>query len=70
MAKGLWTPNGTKDDWGAYFEEIAKLAVDAAKDHDKVVLSHATYNQEARDLVIETIVKGGEIYGHKHFLCI
>ena len=59
MVKGLCTPNGTKDDWGAYFEEIAKQAVDAAKDNDKVVLSHATYKQEARDLVIETIVAGG-----------
>ena len=42
-----------------YFEEIGKQTVDAAKEHDKVVLSHATYKQEPRDVVIETIVKGG-----------
>ena len=73
MVKGFWTPNGTKDDWGPYFEEIARRTVDAAKDHDKVVLSHATYSQECRDVVIETIVKGGEIWIHiifVHMICL
>ena len=48
-----------KDKWGPYFVEIARRTVDAAKDHDKVVLSHATYKEEARDVVIEKIVEGG-----------
>jgi len=49
----------SKEIWSPYFEEIAKQTVEAAKDHDKVVLSHATYKPEARIVVIETIVKGG-----------
>ena len=49
----------SKEIWSPYFEEIAKQTVEAAKDHDKVVLTHATYKPEARDVVIETIVKGG-----------
>ena len=52
-------PNPARELWVPYFEEIGKRTVDAAKDHDKVVLSHATYQQEPRDVVIETIVKGG-----------
>ena len=50
---------GRKDKWGPYFVEIARRTVEAAKDNDKVVLSHATYLQEERDLAIEEIVKGG-----------
>jgi len=42
-----------------YFGEIANQTLDAAKDHDRVVLTHATYNQESRDVVIDTLVKGG-----------
>ena len=53
------TSNGKKELWSPYFEEIAKRAVDAAKHNDKVVLSHATYQQEVRDVVIEKIVEGG-----------
>lgn len=46
----------SKELWAPYYEEIAKQTVNAAQDHDKVVLTHATYLQEARDVVIETIV--------------
>jgi len=38
---------------------LLRSPVEAAKDNDKVVLTHATYKPEARDVVIETIVKGG-----------
>ena len=51
--------NLARELWAPYFEEIGKQTVDAAKEHDRVVLSHATYKQEPRDVVIETIVKGG-----------
>jgi len=50
----------SKEIWSPYFEEIAKLTVEAAKENDKVVLTHATYKEEAREVVIEQIVKGGE----------
>ena len=49
-----------KEIWSAYYEEIAKRTVDAAKDNEKVVLTHATYKEEARDVVIDKIVEGGE----------
>ena len=69
MVIGMFTSNNKKELLAPYFEEIAKQTLDAAKDHDKVVLSHATYQQVPRDIVIETIVKGGEIYGYT-LLCI
>jgi len=59
MTHNMITSNGKKELWSPYFEEIAKRAVDAAKHNDKVVLSHATYQQEVRDVVIEKIVEGG-----------
>jgi len=43
----------------SYYEEIAKQTIDAAKDHDRVVLTHATYYQESRDVVIDTLIDGG-----------
>ena len=43
----------------SYFGEIANQTLDAAKDHGRVVLTHATYNQEYRDVVIDTLVDGG-----------
>jgi hypothetical protein len=57
MTRNMFSSN--QSDSASYFEEIGKQTVDAAKEHDKVVLSHATYKQEARDIVIETIVKSG-----------
>lgn len=45
--------------WGPYFEKIANMTVEAVKSHDRVVLSHATFEQPARDLVIETLLNGG-----------
>jgi len=64
---------GRKDKWGPYFEEIARRTVDAAKDNDKVVLSHATYKEDMRDLAIQEIVKGGEIWINLifvHMICL
>mmetsp|Transcript_18474 Transcript_18474/g.39687 ORF Transcript_18474/g.39687 Transcript_18474/m.39687 type:complete len:309 (+) Transcript_18474:31-957(+) len=62
MVKKLFTadkqPN-PKEFWSPYFEEIARRTVDASKNHDKVVLTHATYQQEFREFVIEKIVEGG-----------
>jgi len=61
---------GREDKWGPYFVEIARRTVEAAKDNDKVVLSHATYKEDMRDLAIQEIVKGGEIYMDKLNFCI
>ncbi|KAL7545755.1 hypothetical protein ACHAWF_009109 [Thalassiosira exigua] len=48
-----------RDEWGGYFEKIANMTVEAAKAHDRVVLSHATYDQPPRDVVIKTLLSGG-----------
>jgi len=56
MTKDYFASGGKSS---TYFGEIAKQTLDAAKDHDRVVLTHATYNQESRDVVIDTLVKGG-----------
>ncbi|KAL7555110.1 hypothetical protein ACHAWF_018736, partial [Thalassiosira exigua] len=48
-----------RDTWVGYFEKIADMTVEAAKTHDRVVLSHATYDQSPRDVVVETLLKGG-----------
>ncbi|KAL7552370.1 hypothetical protein ACHAWF_015605 [Thalassiosira exigua] len=44
---------------GRFFEKIANMTVEAAKTHDRVVLSHATFYQPCRDVVIETLLNGG-----------
>ena len=59
MVISWFTSNNKKELLAPYFQEIAKQTVDAAKDNDKVVLSHATYSEVCRDIVIETIVAGG-----------
>jgi len=62
MTKGfLASSRGSvpREMWSPYFEEIAKQAVEAAKDHDKVVLTHATSKEPHRELVISKIVEGG-----------
>lgn len=56
MTKNYFSSGGKSS---TYFGEIAKQTLDAAKDHDRVVLTHATYNQEYRDVVIDTLVEGG-----------
>lgn len=45
--------------WGGYFEKIANMTVEAAETHDRVVLSHATYEQLPRDVVIDTLLSSG-----------
>eukprot|EP00578_Thalassiosira_sp_NH16_P032009 CAMPEP_0181078866 /NCGR_PEP_ID=MMETSP1071-20121207/1717_1 /TAXON_ID=35127 /ORGANISM="Thalassiosira sp., Strain NH16" /LENGTH=317 /DNA_ID=CAMNT_0023160215 /DNA_START=183 /DNA_END=1136 /DNA_ORIENTATION=+ len=59
----LLTSGGFKEDekhlWGGYFEKIANMTVEAAQTHDRVVLSHATYDQLPRDVVIETLLNSG-----------
>ena len=59
MVISWFTSNNKKELLAPYFQEIAKQTVDAAKDNDRVVLSHATYSEVCRDIVIETIVAGG-----------
>lgn len=49
----------TRKMWTPFHAEIGRLTVEAARDHDKVVLSHATYNQVCRDVVIEALAEGG-----------
>ena len=56
MTKDYFASGGKSS---TYFGEIANQTLDAAKDHDRVVLTHATYNQEYRDVVIDTLVDGG-----------
>eukprot|EP00985_Skeletonema_marinoi_P024166 scaffold16639_cov202-Skeletonema_marinoi.AAC.2 len=46
-------------DWEPYFSELARLTLEAAKDNDKVVLSHATDKNEMRDHVIKKLIEGG-----------
>ena len=46
-------------DWAPHFSELARLTLEGAKDHDKVVLSHATNLNEYRDHVIKKLIEGG-----------
>eukprot|EP00984_Skeletonema_dohrnii_P010616 scaffold4137_cov126-Skeletonema_dohrnii-CCMP3373.AAC.7 len=46
-------------DWEPYFSELARLTLEAAKDNDKVVLSHATDKNDPRDHVIKKLIEGG-----------
>ena len=48
-----------KEDWAPYFSELARLTLEAAKDHDKVVLSHATDLNCKRDHVVQKLIEGG-----------
>jgi len=48
-----------KEDWAPYFSELARLTLEAAKDHDKVVLSHATGLNSQRDHVVQKLIEGG-----------
>jgi hypothetical protein len=48
-----------KEDWAPYFSELARLTLEAAKDHDKVVLSHATPENCQRDHVMQKLIEGG-----------
>ncbi|KAL7523873.1 hypothetical protein ACHAWF_000714, partial [Thalassiosira exigua] len=48
-----------EDLWGPHYDEMARLTLEAAKDHDKVVLTHATPKNEERDRIINKLVEGG-----------
>mmetsp|Transcript_14946 Transcript_14946/g.24478 ORF Transcript_14946/g.24478 Transcript_14946/m.24478 type:complete len:344 (+) Transcript_14946:78-1109(+) len=48
-----------KGDAADHFSELARLTLEAAKEHDKVVLSHATYKNEYRDHFIKKLIEGG-----------
>ena len=56
MTKDCFASGGKSS---SYFGEIVNQTLDAAKDHDRVVLTHATYYQESRDFVIDTLIDGG-----------
>ncbi len=51
-----WAVEG---DYAPYFSELSRLTLEGAKEHDKVVLSHATEKNEWRDHVIKELIKGG-----------
>jgi len=51
--------DGPDEVWKPYFEELAKLTLDAAKHSDKVVLTFAAYRQTYRDFLFEKLVEGG-----------
>uniref|UniRef100_A0A7S2P1U9 Zeta toxin domain-containing protein n=1 Tax=Skeletonema marinoi TaxID=267567 RepID=A0A7S2P1U9_9STRA len=46
-------------DWDPFYSELARLALEGAKDNDKVVLSHATDKNDHRDHVIKKLIEGG-----------
>eukprot|EP00984_Skeletonema_dohrnii_P025958 scaffold15199_cov151-Skeletonema_dohrnii-CCMP3373.AAC.1 len=53
-----------KDDWAPYCMELARLTLEAAKDNDKVVLSHATKKNYYRGHVIKKLIEGGASEDH------
>ncbi|KAL7525393.1 hypothetical protein ACHAWF_001338, partial [Thalassiosira exigua] len=48
-----------EDLWGPQYDEMARLTLEAAKDHDKVVLMHATSKNAERDRIVKNLVEGG-----------
>ena len=48
-----------QDDWAPHFTELARLTLEAAKDHDTVVLTHATDRNVIREHVIQKLIEGG-----------
>jgi len=51
--------DGLEELWQPYQSEIAKDTIEAAKNSDKVVLSHATYRQTHREFTVDQLVEGG-----------
>ena len=49
------------DDGAPHFSELARLTLEAAKSHDKVVLSHASFKNKDRDHVVKKLIEGGAI---------
>ena len=47
------------DDWAPMYSELARLTLEGAKEHDKVVLSHATDKNKYRDHLIKKLIEGG-----------
>jgi hypothetical protein len=46
-------------DWDPHYSELARLTLEAAKDNERVVLSHATDKNDHRDHVIKKLIEGG-----------
>jgi len=46
-------------DWAPFYSELAQLTLEAAKDNERVVLSHATDKNDHRDHVIKKLIEGG-----------
>ena len=59
MVRGRHHKDVPKEEWAPYYEEIANQTINAANDDEKVVLTYATCQQRARDVVIKTLVQGG-----------
>lgn len=57
--KGIVEKLFIEDDWGPFYSEIARLTAEAAKDHDRVVVSHNTTKNEHRDHVINKLIESG-----------
>eukprot|EP00751_Fragilariopsis_kerguelensis_P016970 CAMPEP_0170844864 /NCGR_PEP_ID=MMETSP0734-20130129/7183_1 /TAXON_ID=186038 /ORGANISM="Fragilariopsis kerguelensis, Strain L26-C5" /LENGTH=351 /DNA_ID=CAMNT_0011213457 /DNA_START=43 /DNA_END=1101 /DNA_ORIENTATION=+ len=51
--------DGPEELWQPFYEEIANLTIEAAKHSDKVVISHATYQQSYRKYVVDKLVEDG-----------
>lgn len=51
--------DGPEEVWTPFYEEIAALALEAAKRTDKVVLTHASYRQAYRECVVNKLLEGG-----------
>ncbi|KAL7534377.1 hypothetical protein ACHAWF_004814, partial [Thalassiosira exigua] len=45
--------------WGPYFDECARQTLEAAKDHDRVVFTHATPRRVMQDYFVKKLVEGG-----------
>ena len=57
--KALMEKVAFSGDWTPFQSEIARLTIEAAKNHDKVVLSHATHKNEERDYIVKKLMEGG-----------
>lgn len=48
-----------REGYHAYFTEVARKTLEAARESDKVVATHATYNADARNFFIDTLIASG-----------
>jgi len=51
--------DGPDELWKPFFEELAKLTLEAGKHSNKVVLTFAAYRQTYRDFLLKKLVEGG-----------